>query len=144
MQDIMYYYQILALKNKFLGCLSFFLILLLSSCSSFFVRRDDEAKWIHRHFKCSKLVVSEAVRAYGGKSNGEWGYVRVGSSGKKYYGYWNGGTLQMFTPIRKDANSPWISYNRIGKPNLQLWQGLNSWEGSPPSAAKELKCIPSD
>ena len=144
MQDLIYCYSMLALKNIILGFPSFFLILLLSSCSSFFVRREDEAKWIHHHFKCSKLVVSEAVRTYGNNSNGEWGYVRVGSSGKKYYGHWNGGTPQMFTPIRRDANSPWLSYNRTGKRNFQLWQGLNSWEGSPPSAAKELKCIPPD
>jgi hypothetical protein len=131
----------LALKSIISGFQSFFLILLLSSCSSFFVIRDDEAKWIRRHYKCSKPgLIKEVFEAHVTPYD-RWGYVRVGSSGKKYYGHWNGGTLQMFTPIQKDAKSPWLSYSRTGEADVQLWEGMNSWEGGD---AKGLKCIPLD
>jgi len=47
--------------------------------------------------------------------------------GVSYSGYWDGGTLQFFTPDLKTHESPWLVFSRTGNPRWELFLGKKSW-----------------
>jgi hypothetical protein len=77
-------------------------------------------------YQCPPLGVVYVWRSDAGPRNQKARGI-VLFKGKSYRGYWDGGTLQFFTPDLKTQESPWLSYSRTGMPRWELFLGKKSW-----------------